>query len=70
MYDGRDVTAPPTAFDNDAFLGARLAVNDTQNSTLLVGAVIGRLFDNVSLDNLLHAFSNDSFVAVRLNVFF
>ena len=70
LYDERDVTAPPTAFDNDGFLGARLAVNDTQDSTLLVGAVIGRLFGNVSPDNLLHAFSNDSFVAVRLNVFF
>ena len=29
LYDGRDVTAPPTAFDNHGFVGTRLALNDT-----------------------------------------
>ena len=33
-YDGRDeVGAPATAFDNDFFLGARLALNDTQDTS-------------------------------------
>ncbi len=40
LYDGRDVTAPPTAFENDGFVGARLALNDTQDTAVLVGAVI------------------------------
>jgi len=39
--DGRDeVEAPVTLFDNDVFLGTRLALNDVQDSELLAGAVI------------------------------
>ena len=40
LYDGRDADAPPTAFENDGFLGARLALNDTQDTTVLAGAVV------------------------------
>ncbi len=40
LYDGRDGTAPPTAFDNHGFLGTRLALNDTQDTALLAGAVV------------------------------
>ena len=40
LYDGRDADAPPTAFENDGFFGARLALNDTQDTTMLAGAVV------------------------------
>jgi len=39
-YDGRDKNpfeAPPTAFEEDFFLGARLALNDVQSSEVLMG---------------------------------
>ena len=96
LYDGRDVTAPPTAFDNDGFVGARLALNDTQDTALLAGAVVdledgtvaarveaerrltnrltleleSRLFGHVDPGNLLQAFRNDSFVTIRVSLFF
>ena len=96
LYDGRDVTAPPTAFENDGFVGARLALNDTQDTAVLVGAVIdledgtvgarveserrltnrlnlvleSRLFGRVDPGNILQSFRNDSFVTVRLSLFF
>jgi len=41
LYDGRDEDeAPPTSFDNDVFLGSRLALNDVQDTTVLSGAVV------------------------------
>ena len=40
-WDGRDeANAPTTGFDNDLFLGARLALNDVDDSQALVGSVI------------------------------
>lgn len=42
LYDGRDADAPPTLADDDVFIGARLTLNDPQDSTLLAGAVIDR----------------------------
>lgn len=43
LYDGRDMrSAPPTALDDDIFLGARLALNDTQDSSALIGTVFDR----------------------------
>jgi len=42
-YDGRDKNpfeAPPIAFEEDIFLGARLALNDVQSSELLAGLAI------------------------------
>ncbi|NIO39373.1 MAG: hypothetical protein GTO41_03710 [Burkholderiales bacterium] len=41
LYDGRDNTAPPTFYDDDWFMGLRLALNDTEDTTLLGGAIIG-----------------------------
>ena len=96
LYDGRDVTAPPTVFDNDGFVGTRLALNDTQDTTLLVGAVVdledgtvaarvegersltnrlkleleSRLFGRVDPGNILRSFRNDSFLTVRVSLFF
>lgn len=42
LYDGRDEEAPPTPFDDDVFLGTRLALNDPQSSELLLGGIVDR----------------------------
>ena len=72
LYDGRDELAPPTVFDDDVFVGARLALNDSSDTSLLAGAVIDtethetffnleaerRFGDNITVDLRLRAFSN------------
>jgi hypothetical protein len=42
LYDGRDDNgdAPLTAFENDIFVGARLTLNDEDDTTLLAGAIV------------------------------
>ena len=41
LYDARDPgKAPPTAFDNDIFVGTRIALNDVQDSSALFGTII------------------------------
>ena len=43
LYDGRDedsAVAPPTPFDNDIFVGTRIALNDVQDTSILAGATI------------------------------
>ena len=40
MLDGRDELASFTVFDNDVFVGARWAFNDTADSSILGGPVI------------------------------
>jgi hypothetical protein len=42
LYDGRDAAAPATLGDDDVFVGARLAMNDPQDTALLAGATIDR----------------------------
>jgi hypothetical protein len=42
LYDGRDEEAPITGFDDDLFVGTRLALNDTQDTQALVGAIVDR----------------------------
>ncbi len=37
--DGRDSAAPATPFDNELFAGMRLALNDPQDTSVLLGAV-------------------------------
>ena len=37
QYDGRDEDEPLTLTDNDLFAGIRLALNDTQDTTMLTG---------------------------------
>ena len=39
LYDGRDAEAPPTTLENDIFAGTRLALNDTQDTSVLAGAI-------------------------------
>ena len=40
MKDDRDAQAPPNVFENDIFLGLRLALNDVQATDLLAGVVV------------------------------
>ncbi len=41
LHDGRNETeSPATIFDNDLFLGARLTLNDFQDTSLLVGGLL------------------------------
>ena len=37
MYDGRSADAPPVSSDNDLFAGARFALNDAQDTSVLAG---------------------------------
>lgn len=38
--DGRDSTAPVTAFDNDIFAGTRITLNDTDDTEFLGGVIV------------------------------
>jgi len=49
LYDGRDKNAPATLANNDVFFGARMTLNDEQDSSLLAGVVI----DNVTQETFL-----------------
>ena len=40
LYDGRGAMAPPTPFDNDLFVGGRLALNDVGDTSLLAGVIV------------------------------
>jgi hypothetical protein len=40
LYDDRSAAAPGTPFENDVFVGARLAFNDVGSTSLLAGAII------------------------------
>ncbi|MEM6913390.1 MAG: hypothetical protein AAF511_05385 [Pseudomonadota bacterium] len=54
LYDGRDAfLAPPTASDNDLFYGARYALNDFQDTAILIGAITD--LENGSSSGLIEA---------------
>lgn len=40
LYDDRDEQAPPTIYDDDWFAGFRLALNDTEGTAILGGAIV------------------------------
>ena len=40
LYDGRGAMAPGTPFDNDVFVGGRLAFNDVGSTSILAGAIV------------------------------
>lgn len=40
LYDGRGSSAPITAFNNDMFVGLRVAANDLQDTSVLAGGVV------------------------------
>ncbi len=42
LRDGRDPTAPPTIYDDDLFVGSRLAFNDAFDTQVLGGAIVDR----------------------------
>lgn len=42
LYDGRGRRAPPTIFDDDVFVGLRLALNDPDSTMLLAGVIVDR----------------------------
>ncbi len=72
MYDGRSADQPPTAFDNDVFVGTRVALNDASDTSLLAGVVLDadtrevffnleaerRFGDNLSAELRLRSFTN------------
>jgi hypothetical protein len=39
-HDGRDAVAPFTIFDDDVMVGARLALNDTDDTSFLGGVIV------------------------------
>ncbi len=49
LFDGRDEDAPATVFDDDLFVGTRLALNDTQDTQALVGAILDRNHGSTAL---------------------
>ena len=42
LWDDRDGAAPLTSLDDDIFVGSRLALNDTQDTQALLGAIVDR----------------------------
>ena len=40
LYDGRSAAAPGTPFENDVFVGARLAFNDVGSTSILAGVIV------------------------------
>ncbi len=64
--------APPTAFDNDLFVGTRLALNDANDTSVLAGVAVDldtqeiflnieaqrRLGDHLSVEFQLRSFMN------------
>ncbi len=72
LYDDRNDLSPPTASDNDLFVGSRLALNDSDNTSVLAGVAIDldtqelflnieaerRFGDKLSAQLLLRSFMN------------
>ena len=70
QYDDRSSVEPFTIADNDVFVGARLAMNDAQDATVLAGAVFDtetdEVFFNVEAERRL---GEDYFLELRLRAF-
>ena len=72
LYDGRNAVSPPTAADNDFFVGTRLALNDANDTSVLAGIAVDldtqemflnieaerRFGDRLSVELQLRAFMN------------
>jgi len=72
LYDDRNSVSPPTAFENDVFIGTRFALNDAEDTSILAGVVIDldtqemflnveaerRFSDTLSVDFQLRSFMN------------
>ena len=70
QYDGRGVEEPVTTADNDVFIGARLALNDTQDTSVLAGVGYDvdttETFFNVEADRRI---GEDYVIALRARIF-
>jgi len=72
LYDDRNGISPPTASDNDLFVGTRLALNDPDDTSVLAGVAVDldtrelflnieaerRFGDNLSVELQLRTFMN------------
>ena len=72
LYDGRNDLSAPTASDNDVFIGTRLALNDSDDTSVLAGVALDldtqelflnieaerRIGDSLSLELQLRSFMN------------
>ena len=70
QYDGRNEFEPVTINDNDVFVAARLALNDTQDTAVLAGfsydTDTGETFVNIEAER---RFGEDWFAELRLRAF-
>ena len=70
LHDGRNPNAPPTAFDNDLFIGSRLALNDASDTSVLAGIAADlnthELFFNVEAERRI---GNNLSIELRLRAF-
>jgi hypothetical protein len=72
LWDNRNGLSPPTASDNDVFVGTRLALNDPDDTSVLAGIAVDldtqelflnieaerRIGDNLSVEFQLRSFMN------------
>ena len=70
QYDGRNELEPFTVNDNDIFFGTRLALNDTQDASVLAGVAYdvdtGETFLNIEAER---RFGDDTAVELRIRAF-
>ena len=70
QYDGRDEFEPATIADNDVFVGARLALNDIQDTAVLAGfsydTDTGETFVNIEAER---RFGDNWFAELRVRAF-
>ncbi len=70
-YDGRDpMLAPISIYDDDLFLGTRLALNDIDDSSLLVGALLDRKTDAIAVfAEASRRFGDDWIIGIESGIF-
>ena len=70
LYDGRDHLSAPTASDNDLFVGTRLALNDSEDTSVLAGVAVDldtrELFLNIEAER---RFGENLSVELQLRTF-
>jgi hypothetical protein len=70
LHDDRGLSEPQTAFDDDVFIGARWALNDMQDTSLLAGVVLdtneSEWFFNLEAQRRI---GEDYFAEARVRIF-
>jgi hypothetical protein len=70
LHDGRNGLSPPTAADNDLFIGTRLALNDADDTSVLAGVAVDldtqELFLNIEAER---RFGDSLSVELQLRTF-